>query len=172
MAASWISRRPPLGVALLGSLYLLIAVGLLHSLIPEPPVPTPDPMPAGYFCLDCGGHDPWQFKAAWYVLLVGVVMLISAVGLLVGYRQARLVLIMAVVAWIGYGVFYETYLYITRIVAVEKPDELSSTAFWCKMLDGMLLWTLWLGLNCWYLFSRRTAKHFGKRRMETRVEHA
>ncbi|MCX7545093.1 hypothetical protein [Marinicella gelatinilytica] len=172
MGAIWTWRKPPVGVMLLGLLYAVVAMGLLHSLIPELPVPIPDPMPVGYFCLDCGGYDPWEYKAAWYVLVLGLVMLISAVGIVVGSRWARLALLVALLAWIGYGSFYETYVYITQMVAVERPNELSSAAFWWRIADDKLLWTLWVGLNCWYLYSLRTVKHFGGRRIEAEAGHA
>lgn len=65
------SRWPPAGVILLCLLYVVVASMLLLTLIPEPSVAVPDPVPENYFCFDCGGYDPWAFPSAPYLLGLG-----------------------------------------------------------------------------------------------------
>jgi hypothetical protein len=103
-------------------------------------------------CHNC--LSQWDAGTAPYTLLLHALMLICAVGTFRGRKLARLGLLLAATVFIMWSVFYETFWYITSIVKVERPQDLTSPSFWLSTSRLPLIFAIWLAFNFWYLYGR------------------
>lgn len=142
MRNSETAARRPLGVWLLAGIYFSWAFFVLARVSYEGLYP-----PNCHNCI-----NQWDAGVAPYTLILHALMLICAVGTFRGRQLGRLGLLLAATIFIAWSVFYEVFWYITSIVQVEKPQELTSPAFWLSVLRMPFIFAIWLAFNFWYFY--------------------
>lgn len=97
------------------------------------------------------GWSPAMVAQAPYIVVLFVGLLLSACGAWLGNRHARLLLLVLLTVVMGFSL---REVLLGYLIVAEETERWRSALSWSVTTAIALL--LWLGVNYWYFFGRRT----------------